>query len=128
MPSAMAPLDTRITRRPPATRRAICSAHSAIAAASSPRPAAVTSDEPTLTTSVLAPLSGLIGRLGSQLLGDRLGEGRAAFAGQRRSGEPRPCPSQLSPHLRGTLPGVVHSVDVIAGQPTQLTQPRRGGV
>src|SRR5258708_35130485 len=112
----MAPLDPRITRRPPATRRAICSAHSAIAAASSPRPAAVTSDEPTLTTNVLAPLSGLIGRLGSQLLGDRLGEGRAAFAGQRRDGEPRPFPAQLSQHLRGALRGVVHGVDLIEDQ------------
>src|SRR5712671_8010721 len=119
MPSAMAPLDTRITRRPPATRRAICSAHSAIAAVSSPRPAAVTSDEPTLTTSVLAAASGLIG---GKLFRDCLGQRQAAFAGQRRDGEPGPLPAQLSQHLRGALRGVGHGVDLIEDQPARLAK------
>jgi len=53
--SAMAPLDTRTTRRPPATSWAICAAQRAMASVSSPRPCVVTSEEPTLTTRVRAP-------------------------------------------------------------------------
>ena len=54
MPSAMAPLDTRMVRRPSSRSFAICAAQRAMAAASSPRPSSVTSEEPTFTTSVFA--------------------------------------------------------------------------
>src|SRR5512132_1352398 len=58
-PSAMAPLETSTQRLPSARSCAICAAQRAIAAASKPRPSLVTSEDPTLTTRVVAEASTL---------------------------------------------------------------------
>src|SRR6185436_20348797 len=94
-PSAMAPLETSTQRLPSARSCAICAAQRAIAAASSPRPSFVTSDEPTLTTRVVA-FARMLGCTAAFLLlggrGDELvyaaGKFAAALAADRRNHEP----------------------------------------
>src|SRR5690348_6262026 len=97
----MAPLET-ITQRLPSVRScAICAAQRAIAAASSPRPVLVTSDDPTLITRVFAAAMRL-GCTAALFLLDRRrnelvhapGQLAAALAVDRGNHEPRRLPAQ----------------------------------
>src|SRR5882672_2987690 len=98
-PSAMAPLETITQRLPSARSCAICAAQRAIAAASSPRPSLVTSEEPTLTIRVVAEASTLgctaalllFRRRGYELV-DTAGQLPAALAVDRRDHEPGSLP------------------------------------
>src|SRR5258706_1545944 len=127
MPSAMAPLETTMALRPMARRRAISPAQRAIASASTPRPSPVTSDEPTLTTSVFA--SPIIASLRPpsflrQLARDGAHELLAPLSAQRRDFEPRPAPAQRAHHPLGAFPRIVHQVDLVEHQPARLARER----
>src|SRR5512135_1232312 len=96
----MAPLETSTQRLPAARSAATCPAQRAMAAASRPRPSLVTSEEPTLMTSVCAPAmeSGCmahaaLGRLRQQAERARA-QLPAALAADRRDHEPGLLPAQ----------------------------------
>src|SRR5579862_1596783 len=128
-PSAMAPLETSTQRLPRARSCAICAAQRAIAAASRPRPWLVTSEDPTLTTSVAAPAT----RLGCTaaflffVLEEELIRLRrqfpAALAADGRDLEPAAFPAQRAHDLaraRFRFPGVRQHVDLVEHQPARF--------
>src|SRR5262245_19561720 len=132
-PSAIAPLETSTQRLPAARSSATCAAQRAIAAASRPRPALVTSEEPTLTTSVCAPpmTSGRTARL-LRFCGDEApdpdAELAAAPAADRRDHEPFAPPAQLPDDGacgRLRILRVFLHVGLVEYQPARLSVQRR---
>src|SRR6185369_9681070 len=129
----MAPLETIRQRLPSARSCAICAAQRAIACASRPRPPLVTSEEPTLTTSVVADATGLV-CTGHALLFD-LGDEfvdlprqlLAALAVDRRDQEPGFLPAQRAQdalYARVGVRGVSRKVGLVEHQPARLLEQR----
>src|SRR6185503_2650353 len=128
-PSAMAPLEISTQRLPSARSSAICAAQRAIACASRPRPSLVTSEEPTLTTSVVAAATMLGCTAGFLLFGsgkkfvDAGAQRLATLAVDRRNLEPGSLPAQGADdaaRARVGVRGVGHEVGLVENEPARL--------